>query len=93
MFTTIDEALTWIMSKRSNNYSFDHFKKVCRDFGDLQNDLKTIHIAGTDGKGSTVNYLCDLLRSQGYKVGTLTSPHYVTHLDRIRIDGNNIRIL
>ena len=91
MFTTIDEALTWIMSKRSNNYSFDHFKKVCRDFGDLQNDLKTIHIAGTDGKGSTVNYLCDLLRSQGYKVGTLTSPHYVTHLDRIRIDGNNIR--
>ena len=91
MFETIDEALEWIMSKKNGDSSFDHFKQVCRDFGDKQNRLKMIHVAGTDGKGSTVNYLCDLLRSQGFKVGTLTSPHYVTHLDRIRIDGNNIR--
>ena len=91
MFTTIDEALEWIMKKRNGSYSFEHFKEVVRKFGDLQNRIKTIHVAGTDGKGSTVNFLCDLLRSQGFKVGTLTSPHYVTHLDRIRINGQNIK--
>ena len=90
MFETIDEALTWIMNRRNNNYSFEHFKKVCRDFDDIQNRLKVIHVAGTDGKGSTVNYLSDLLKSQGFKVGMMTSPHYVTHLDRIRVNGNNI---
>ncbi|MBQ3295696.1 MAG: hypothetical protein IJH00_04395 [Erysipelotrichaceae bacterium] len=90
MFVNIDEALTWIMNKRNNNYSFEHFKKVAEDFGNIQNRLKMVHVAGTDGKGSTVNYLADLLRSQGFKVGTFTSPHYVTHLDRIRINGSNI---
>ena len=90
MFETIEQALTWIMNKRNNNYSFSHFKDVCVKFGDIQNRLKIIHVAGTDGKGSTVNYLSDLLQSQGFKVGTFTSPHYVTHLDRIRLDGRNI---
>ncbi|MBP5280557.1 MAG: bifunctional folylpolyglutamate synthase/dihydrofolate synthase, partial [Erysipelotrichaceae bacterium] len=90
MFTNIDDALTWIMNKRNNNYSFTHFKDVCRKFGDIQNKLKVIHVAGTDGKGSTVNYLSDLLRSQGFSIGTFTSPHYITHLDRIRLNGSNI---
>ncbi|MBO7677060.1 MAG: bifunctional folylpolyglutamate synthase/dihydrofolate synthase [Erysipelotrichaceae bacterium] len=90
MFTNIDDALTWIMNKRNNNYSFTHFKDVCRKFGDIQNKLKVIHVAGTDGKGSTVNYLSDLLRSQGFSIGTFTSPHYITHLDRIRLNSSNI---
>ena len=90
MFTRIDEAIDWITSRRSRNYSFEHFKNVCHLRKDPQNDFYMIHVAGTDGKGSTVNYLCDLLMSQGYKVGTLTSPHYVTHLDRIRVNGKNI---
>lgn len=64
MFTQIDEALDWIMSRRSNNYSFEHFKQVTHDFGDPQNDLYVIHVGGTDGKGSTVNYLCELFMSQ-----------------------------
>jgi dihydrofolate synthase/folylpolyglutamate synthase len=60
-------------------------------YGDPQEDLYVVHVAGTDGKGSTVNYLCDLLMSQGLKVGTFTSPHLITHLDRIRVNGENIR--
>ena len=90
MFTRIDEAINWITSCRNRNYDFDHFKKVCHKIGDPQNDFYIIHVAGTDGKGSTVNFLCDLLMSQGYKVGTLTSPHNYTHLDRIRINNQNI---
>lgn len=89
-FTDIDEAVSWIMSRRNNNYSFSHFKEVCHKKGDPQDDLYMIHVAGTDGKGSTVSYLSALLRSQGYKVGTFTSPHYLVHQDRIRINGNNI---
>ncbi|MCR4634564.1 MAG: bifunctional folylpolyglutamate synthase/dihydrofolate synthase [Erysipelotrichaceae bacterium] len=90
MFTKIDEAIDWITSRKSTNYSFEHFKNVCHLAGDPQDGFYMIHVAGTDGKGSTVNYLCDLLMSQGYKVGTLTSPHYETHLDRIRVNGKNI---
>ena len=90
MFETIDEALEWLMNRRNNNSSFEHFKKVCKDLGNPQDRIKTVHVAGTDGKGSTVNYLSDLLMSQGFKVGTMTSPHYITHLDRIRVNGNNI---
>ncbi len=90
MFTAINEALDWIMSRRSNHYSFAHFKEVCHKLGDPQNDLYVIHVAGTDGKGSTCKFLSDLLLSQGFKVGMLSSPHYLTHLDRIRLNGENI---
>ncbi|MBR4461494.1 MAG: bifunctional folylpolyglutamate synthase/dihydrofolate synthase [Erysipelotrichaceae bacterium] len=86
MFTDIQEAIKWLIKRRNSNYSFEHFKEVCHKIGDPQNHLYQIHVAGTDGKGSTVSYLAALLRSQGYKVGTFTSPHYLTHLDRIRID-------
>ena len=90
MFTRTDEALKWIMERRNTRRTFDDFKKICHSLGDPQTDFYTIHVAGTDGKGSTVSYLCDLLMSQGYKVGTFTSPHYLTHLDRIRVDRRNI---
>ena len=91
MFSDISEAISWVTSRHSYNYSFERFRQVCRDFGDPQDQLYLIHVAGTDGKGSTVQYLCDLLISQGFKVGTFTSPHLVSHLDRIRVNNQNIR--
>lgn len=90
MFKTIDEALDWIMAQRNENSTFEHFKQIMESIGNPQNDFYTIHVAGTNGKGSTVSYLRDLLISQGFKVGTLQSPHYISHLDRIRVNGINI---
>ena len=90
MFTDIDEAISWITSIRNKDYSFESFKSLCEELGNPQDGFYAVHIAGTDGKGSTVNYLRALLMSQGYRIGTFTSPHYVTHLDRIRIDDVNI---
>ena len=90
MFKSIDEAISWIVQRRSNNYSFEHFKQVCNKLNNPQNKLKVIHVAGTDGKGSTTNYLASLLMSQGLKVGTLTSPHNLVHQDRIRINMHSI---
>ena len=90
MFKSIDEALEWVMGLRNSDASFEYFKDVMNELGNPQNDFYTIHVAGTNGKGSTVNYLRDLLMSQGYSVGTMQSPHYLTHLDRIRINDVNI---
>ena len=90
MFTNIEEAIEWIYTQRSRNYNFLHFKSVCEMKGNPQNSFYTIHVAGTNGKGSTVNYISSILRAHGYKVGTLTSPHYVKHQDRIRINDENI---
>lgn len=87
MFNDIEKALEYVMERRNDNYSFAGFKKIMQKLNDPQNDLLTIHVAGTNGKGSTVAYLSSLLSSQGLKVGTMQSPHYETHLDRIRING------
>lgn len=90
VFTNIDEAINWITKQRNDNSSFDHFKYVCNLIGNPQNNFYVVHVAGTDGKGSTVTFLRDLLIKHGLKVGTLQSPHYLVHQDRIRVDGNNI---
>ena len=90
MFKKIDDALKWIMASKKGEMSFKEFKEICNKLGNPQNGLKIIHVAGTNGKGSTVTFLRDLLMSQCFKVGTLQSPHYLTHLDRIRLNGKNI---
>lgn len=58
--------------------------------GNPQDKLKFIHIAGTNGKGSTVRFCAASLSSAGYKVGEFTSPFIVDYTDRIRINEKNI---
>ena len=58
--------------------------------GNPQDSFKVIHVAGTNGKGSTVNFIKDILLFNGFNVGTFTSPHLIKHQDRIRI--NNVYI-
>jgi len=52
-----------------------------------QNNLKIIHIAGTNGKGSTAAVIYGVLKARGYKVGLYTSPHLINFNERIRING------
>ena len=56
-------------------------------FGHPHQKYKTIHIAGTNGKGSSSHTLAAILQSQGYKVGLYTSPHLVDFIERIRVNG------
>ena len=86
-FNNIDEAVEYISSKRNKNMGLDRFRKIMNDFNNPQDDFKVIHIAGTNGKGSTVNFIKDMLVINGYKVGTFTSPHLIKHQDRIRINN------
>jgi dihydrofolate synthase / folylpolyglutamate synthase len=55
--------------------------------GKPQNDFKSVHIAGTNGKGSTAHLLSAILQHAGYKVGLYTSPHYKDFRERIKING------
>ncbi len=55
-----------------------------------QNKFKTIHVAGTNGKGSVSNFLAAILQASGYKAGLYTSPHLVDFRERIRINGKII---
>ncbi len=58
--------------------------------GNPHHRLKAVHIAGTNGKGSTAAYIDSIVRKAGYKVGIFTSPHLADFRERIRIDGNKI---
>lgn len=60
---------------------------LCNALGNPQNQFKSIHIAGTNGKGSTSHMLAAALQQQGYKTGLYTSPHLKDFGERIRING------
>ncbi|MBC7554235.1 MAG: bifunctional folylpolyglutamate synthase/dihydrofolate synthase [Taibaiella sp.] len=61
--------------------------KMCAALGDPQNKFKSVHIAGTNGKGSTSHALAAVFQKAGYKTGLYTSPHLVDFRERIRING------
>jgi dihydrofolate synthase / folylpolyglutamate synthase len=56
-----------------------------------ENDFKSIHVAGTNGKGSSSHMLASILQEAGYKVGLYTSPHLKSFTERIRVNGREIR--
>lgn len=58
--------------------------------GNPHTKLKTFHIAGSNGKGSTASFIASILMEAGYKVGLYTSPHFVKFNERIRINGKMI---
>lgn len=65
----------------------EHTKELLNRLGNLQNRMKVIHVAGTNGKGSTCAYLASMLSAGGYRTGLFTSPHLVKINDRFRING------
>ncbi len=64
--------------------------ELCKRLGDPQNKFKSIHIGGTNGKGSTSHMLAAILQTAGYKTGLYTSPHLRDFRERIRINGEMI---
>ncbi len=63
---------------------------LSRQFGDPHRRWKSIHVAGTNGKGSVSSLIAATLQSQGYKTGLYTSPHLVDFRERMRINGEKI---
>lgn len=63
---------------------------LAQTFGNPQNAFQSIHVAGTNGKGSTSHLLASILHQAGYKVGLYTSPHLLDFRERIRVDGKMV---
>jgi len=93
---TYPETLSYLFTKLPmfSRIGADAFKKdltntirLCEALGNPQNTFKTIHIAGTNGKGSTSHMLAAILQTAGYKTGLYTSPHLKDFRERIKVDG------
>ena len=89
---TYDEALAFIhkVNPMFCNPGLERINALCQTLGNPQDSLKFIHVAGTNGKGSTSSMLSSTLRSAGYRVGLYTSPFILRFNERIRVDGEEI---
>jgi len=100
-FRTYNQAMKYLFDRTDyerglklryniSTFNLDRMKNLLSLLGDPHLKLKTAHIAGTKGKGSTCTMLASMLEANGYKVGLYTSPHVVSLHERIRVNSNMI---
>ena len=96
---TYQETLDWMYTQLPmyQNQGKTAFKKdltnsmaLSEELGSPEKKFKTIHVGGTNGKGSTSHMIASILHEAGYKVGLYTSPHLKNFTERIRINGEEI---
>lgn len=99
MFTDYQQTLTYLYKNLpifqrvgASAYKADltNTLALCKILGNPQEKFKSIHVAGTNGKGSTSHMLASVLQSAGYKTGLYTSPHLKDFTERIKINGQEI---
>lgn len=92
MNMTYEEAMEYITSvgRFGSNYGLERTFRLLELLGNPHEKIKFIHIAGTNGKGSTTAMVTKILRGLGYKVGMYTSPYLEEFEERIQINGKNI---
>ena len=73
------------------NPGLSKINKFIKELSLSKNELKFIHVGGTNGKGSTCSFISSILKESKYKVGTFTSPHFFDFRERIRINDNKIQ--
>lgn len=96
---TYQECLDYIYHKFPNyqkvgykayNGKLDNIILLCNFLNNPQNNIKTIHLAGSNGKGSTAHILASNFIESGYKTGVFSSPHLIDFRERIRVNGKDI---
>ena len=89
---TYQEALDWIHGqlKFGIKPGLERMAWMLKELGNPQDNLKAVHIVGTNGKGSTVNALQTIFTQAGYEVGTFTSPYIIDFKERISLNGQMI---
>lgn len=92
MFNNAQELIFWIESQKrlTPKVSLDRFRKICEVYGSPEKNIKYIHVGGTNGKGSTVAYIKNILRQAGYNVGGYISPYVIAFNERISYNDNYI---
>ena len=79
-----------IVRYNSQNFDLERMRSLLKKLGNPHEQFRSVHIAGTKGKGSTCAMVAAMLQAAGYKVGLYTSPHLVDIRERIQIDGQMI---
>ncbi|KHD86891.1 bifunctional folylpolyglutamate synthase/dihydrofolate synthase [Heyndrickxia ginsengihumi] len=89
MIETYEEAIAWVQGrlKLGIKPGLERMQWLMEKWNHPEDNIKTIHIAGTNGKGSTVCYLRNILQQAKYEVGTFTSPYLEQFNERISING------
>lgn len=85
-------SLTSFQDKGASAYKpgLERISAFCRHLGNPQRNFFTVHVAGTNGKGSVSHILASVLQQAGYRTGLYTSPHLQDFRERIRVDGEMI---
>lgn len=93
---TYEEVTRWLFGQLASYQQqgsvaykpdLDNIKAICNHIGQVHQSFKSIHIAGTNGKGSSSHMLASVFQEAGYKTGLYTSPHLKDFRERIRING------
>src|SRR5258706_6912400 len=88
--TLTDYERLRIVRYNTQNFDLDRMRHLLKKLGNPQEHYKSVHIAGTKGKGSTCAMIANMLQANGYKVGLYTSPHLVDIRERIQVNGEMI---
>lgn len=86
------EAMTYIEQRNAlgSVLGLDNIKELLKRLGDPQDQCRVVHIAGTNGKGSILAYMDQVLQCNGYRTGRYSSPTIFTYLERFQINGRNM---
>lgn len=92
VYMTYEEALAFLqdLCKFGTNLGLERIEKLLEHLGNPHENLSIIHIAGTNGKGSTSALLASILQEAGYQVGLFTSPHLHSYRERVKINNKEI---
>lgn len=95
-FISYTETIDWLFGQfpsyqnvggKAYKPGLDNINHLLAKFGNPENELEFIHVAGTNGKGSTCSMLASILTEAGETVGLFTSPHIQDFRERIRVNG------
>lgn len=86
------DTLDWLLGLQAMGIKMglSNIRELLTRLGDPQEEFRSVHVAGTNGKGSVSAMVSSILRAQGYRTGLYTSPHMVDFRERIQLDGTQI---
>lgn len=89
MFTNYNKTINYLfkLERRGIKYNLNNIKTLLRFLGNPEKNFKSVHIAGTNGKGSVSSIINSILMEKGFRCGLYTSPHITDFRERILIDG------